>query len=153
MHRKPVQEIMQRAVITIEPDALVVDAAQIMEEFDVRRLPVVDEDDRLVGIVTDSDILEAETAASVLGNYSPDTRQEWLTVADIMTRELITVSPDTTVGQVVRIFMQRQIGGAPVIESSPSSGVKLIGIVTEQDVFSMILHAWEQEEIARGIAS
>ena len=153
MHRKPVQEIMQRAVITVEPDALVVDAAHIMEEFDVRRLPVVDEDDRLVGIVTDSDILEAETAASVLGNYAPDTRQEWLTIADIMTRELITVSPETTVGQVVRIFMQQQIGGAPVIESSPSSGMKLIGIVTEQDVFSMILHAWEEEEIARGIAS
>ena len=51
-----------------------VDAAQIMEEFDVRRLPVVDEDDRLVGIVTDSDILEAETATSVLRQLLRPTR-------------------------------------------------------------------------------
>ena len=57
MHRLLVREIMQTSVITISPEELVVDAAQVMEDFNIRRLPVVDDDDFLVGIVTDTDIL------------------------------------------------------------------------------------------------
>ena len=72
MHRLFVREIMQTSVITISPEELVVDAAQVMEDFNIRRLPVVDDDDFLVGIVTDTDILEAETADSVINSYDPD---------------------------------------------------------------------------------
>ena len=90
MHRLLVREIMQTSVITISPEELVVDAAQVMEDFNIRRLPVVDDDDFLVGIVTDTDILEAETADSVINSYDPDAPTEWLSVADIMTPDVIT---------------------------------------------------------------
>ena len=59
MHRIPVNQIMQRSVITIHPTALAADAAQLMAEFTIRRLPVVDDEGCLVGIVTDTDVLEA----------------------------------------------------------------------------------------------
>ncbi len=64
MHRVSVRQIMTANVVTIGPDQLVAGAAQLMEEFNVRRLPVVDDNDCLIGIVTDSDVQEAETAAA-----------------------------------------------------------------------------------------
>ncbi|MCB0070584.1 MAG: CBS domain-containing protein [Caldilineaceae bacterium] len=147
MHRLFVREIMQTSVITISPEELVVDAAQVMEDFNIRRLPVVDDDDFLVGIVTDTDILEAETADSVINSYDPDAPTEWLSVADIMTPDVITIAPDATVGQLAQLFLEHKIGGAPVVEPDARfpKRVHLIGIVTEMDIFQMIADAWERE--------
>ena len=100
MHHIPVSEIMQHTVITIHPEALASDAATLMEEMTIRRLPVLDENEWLVGIVTDTDVLEAETAHRVLNSYEPDTEAQWLAVADIMTRDVVTITADATVGQL-----------------------------------------------------
>lgn len=150
MHRILVKEIMQRDVVTIHPEDLVVDAAEVMEERNVRRLPVVDDDDCIVGIITDSDVLEAETAESVLSSYDPDADQEWLSVADVMTPDVITVRPDQTVGELAQLFLEHKIGGAPVVDSDPRFPKRphLAGIVTEMDIFQMIADAWK-EEVAR----
>lgn len=155
MHRMLVRDIMQTSVIQIAPDELVVDAAQVMEEFTIRRLPVVDEDDFLVGIITDTDVLEAETADSVISSYDPDANQEWLTVADIMTPGVITIAPDATVGQLAQLFLAHKIGGAPVVEPDAQypKRVHLIGIVTEMDIFRMIADAWERELATRAESS
>jgi CBS domain-containing protein len=110
MHRIPVRQIMTDTVITIHPEELVADAAQLMEEFDLRRLPVVDDDDCLVGIVTDSDVLQAEAAGSALRNYEPGIEAEWLTVADIMTREVVTIGVDATVGQLATKMIEHKVG-------------------------------------------
>src|SRR5687768_3901891 len=84
MHRIPVRQLMQTAVITIRPEALVADAAQLLDEQHLRRLPVVDTDGCLVGIVTDADIREAEAASSTMSRYDPGAEEEWLAVADVM---------------------------------------------------------------------
>ena len=150
MHRIPVRQIMQTNVVTVRPETLVADAAQIMEDLNLRRLPVVDEDNCVVGIVTDSDIREVETAGSVLNNYEPGVGEEWLAIADIMTRDVITIEPDATVGQLAATLMEHKIGGVPVVECFPRHPKRqhLIGIVTETDIFGMIAEAW-QAEIAR----
>src|SRR5687767_11458129 len=87
MHQIPIREIMKTQLITIRPEQLVADAAQLLREFNIRRLPVVDADGYLVGIVTDSDVREAESADSLLSNYAtvyaPVREEEWLTIADI----------------------------------------------------------------------
>ncbi|NJN81730.1 MAG: CBS domain-containing protein [Caldilineaceae bacterium] len=147
MHRLPVSEIMRTTVVTIGPDELVADAAQLMEEFDIRRLPVVDEDDCLIGIVTDTDVLEAETAGSVLSSYEPSVENEWLAVSDIMTPDVISIPPDATVGTLATILMEHKIGGVPVVDaaSAPTKCKRLIGIVTEMDIFRLIADAWKKE--------
>lgn len=147
MHRIPVRDIMQTGVITIHPEELAADAAQLMTEFNIRRLPVVDEDDCCVGIVTDSDVREAEMAGSVANSYEPGSQSTWLTVADIMTRDVITIHPDATIGELVSKFIQHKIGGVPVVESNPRFPKRafLVGIVTETDIFTMIANAWERE--------
>lgn len=147
MHRVPVKQIMTDVVVTIHPEELVADAAQLLEEFDLRRLPVVDEDDCLVGIVTDSDILQAEAAGNALRAYERSADAEWLTVADIMTREVVTIDSEATVGQLAATMIKHKVGGVPVVEVDPAFPKRrhLVGIVTETDIFQMIADAWAQE--------
>ena len=147
MHRIPVYEIMQRTVITIHPEALASDAATLMEERGIRRLPVLDENGCLVGIVTDTDVLEAETANRVLNSYEPEAETQWLAVAEIMTREVVTIDVKATVGQLARKLIDHKVGGVPVVEEDREhcNRQRLIGIVTETDIFRMIADAWAAE--------
>ena len=149
MHRLLVREVMQPSVITIRPDQMAADAAQLMEEHGVRRLPVVDDSDDggLVGIVTDSDVLEAQTVDSVLSTYEPGAAQAWLAVADVMTRDVITISPEATVGQLAQVFLDEKISGVPVVmpESDTLQPLRVVGIVTEADIFRLIANAWKVE--------
>lgn len=147
MHRIPVTQIMQNPVISIHPEAPATDAAELMEELTIRRLPVLDEDDCLIGIVTDTDVLEAETANSVLSTYERDVQDEWLTVADIMTRDVITIGVDATVGQLAIKLMEHKIGGLPIItpDENHCNRQRVVGIITETDIFRMIADAWQQE--------
>ncbi|MEM7126358.1 MAG: CBS domain-containing protein [Chloroflexota bacterium] len=151
VHRIPIRDIMKTPVVTISPDALAVDAAQLMEEHSVRRLPVVDQDGLLIGIVTDSDVLEAETAETVLSSYEPGAEEEWLAVEDVMTRDIVTISPEHSVGELAIQFMKHKVGGVPVVEPVDDDGaetgrLRTIGIVTETDIFRLIADAWLAEE-------
>jgi CBS-domain-containing membrane protein len=147
MHRIPVTDIMQHSVITIHPEAAATDAAQLMEEFGIRRLPVLDENDCLIGIVTDTDVLEAETANSVLRTYERSVEDTWLTVADIMTRAVITIDSAATVGELAIQLMTHKVGGVPVVETDAKhcNQQRVVGIVTETDVFRMLAEAWRAE--------
>lgn len=173
LHQLPVRVIMQVDVVTIREDQLVVDAAQAMETFNFRRLPVLGQDGSLVGIVTDADVLEAETAARVYHTYQPQHREQWLTVGDIMTREVVTIGPDATVGEMAATLIEHKIGGLPVVETvaqhadnnpdkdagrdagkSPHGTarsarihpVRLMGIVTEMDIFLALRAAWQADQ-------
>lgn len=151
MHRIPVRQIMRTPVHTIHPEAHVADAAQLLQDRNLRRLPVVDEHNDVVGIVTDSDIREAETAGRVLNSYEPGVEERWLAIADMMTREVVTIAPDATVGELAIILMQHKVGGVPVVEPDPHHPQRrlLVGIVTETDIFRMIADAWRAELAAR----
>jgi acetoin utilization protein AcuB len=150
MHRIPVRQIMHTPVVTINPEALAADAAELMEGKTLRRLPVVNEQGYLVGIVTDADVREAEAAESIFSNLEPGIEEEWLAVSDIMTRDVITIEPDATVGQLVMLMIEHKIGGVPVVQSGASSKQwELLGIATETDIFQMLADAWRQEEARR----
>lgn len=148
MHRVLVNQIMQRSVVTIHSTALAADAAQLMEEFAIRRLPVVDEHNCLVGIVTDTDVLEAETANRVLNDYEPGAEEQWLAVGDIMTRAVITIEPTATLGELAQRLMAHKVGGLPVVEPDPQQRDRwqLVGIVSETDIFRLIADAWQAEQ-------
>lgn len=150
MHRIHVRTLMKPNVITIHPEQLVADAAGLMQEYKLRRLPVVDDDGCVVGIITDSDVREAETAGRVLNSYEPGVEDEWLAVAEVMTRDVITIHPDATVGELAALMMRHKIGGVPVVQPHPTypKRAHLVGIVTETDIFAMIAAAWQAETAA-----
>ncbi len=147
MHRIPVRQIMKTQVVTIRPEQLAADAAQTMAEFNCRRLPVVDESGCVVGIVTDSDVREAEVAGRIVNTYEPGAEAGWLTVADIMTPEVIVISPDATIGELAELFIAHKIGGVPVVEPDAHFPRQqhLVGIITETDIFAKIAEAWRAE--------
>lgn len=147
MHRIPIRDIMNRSLVTIRPEQLVGDAAQMMEEFHIRRLPVVDADGYLVGIVTATDVLEAEAADRTLNDYEPGAEEKWLTVGDVMTREVVTIPVDATVGQLAATLMAHKVGGVPVIERDAEQPhrLRMVGIVTETDIFRLIVDAWQHD--------
>lgn len=95
-----------------------------MEERKVRRLPVVDERGRLVGIVTRSDL---ETK---LGPYPISWRRLKLRVTDVMTPSPFTVSPDDPLERAAQTMLTQRVSGLPVVEAG-----RAVGILTESDLF------------------
>ncbi len=135
-----VREIMSSPVVVIHEDASIEEAQALMEEHGVRRLPVVDEEGRLRGIVTEGDLREATAIKAAVNPYAPEATETWLTVAEAMTPDPITVSPDTPIWQVAELLIERKIGGVPVLDEEKS----LCGIVTTSDILRLIVSRWRE---------
>jgi len=144
-----VGEVMTTDVITIDTTASLQEAKALMEEHRVRRLPVVDEDDDLVGILSWGDVRESTSveAVKVSSPYAPEADEAWLTVWEAMTRRPVVVTPETSLADAVELMLTHRIGGLPVVAAT--SGPKcteLVGIVTETDIFRLVLKTWRQED-------
>lgn len=122
--------------ITVSEDTQVTAAHKIMAENRVRRLPVVDGEGRLKGLITLRNIIAASpSAAEALGRHEMNALMAKLKVGHIMVKNPETVSPEDSVMDVVRDGHVRGIGAFPVVEDG-----KLVGIVTETEIFRAMLH-------------
>jgi CBS domain-containing protein len=143
MKKELVRDWMTADVITIYPDTAVPEAHQLMKREEIRRLPVVDSAGRLVGIVTLGDLRAAEPSpATSLSVWELNYLIANLTVDKIMTHDPVTVSPDSTIGEAARTMLENRVSGLPVLDDEG----KVVGIITESDIFSMVvLHEWSEE--------
>ncbi len=106
-----------------------------MRERKVRRLPVLDASGKMVGIVSDKDLLHAAPSpATSLSVYELHYLLAKLTVKQVMASPVISVGPDTPLEEAARVMADNKIGGLPVVE-----GDKLVGIITETDVFKILV--------------
>src|SRR5512142_1288209 len=125
-----VGERMTRNPVTISEDANIDDALHMMRERKIRRLPVLDASGKMVGIVSDKDLLHAAPSpATSLSVYEMHYLLSKLTVSRVMSSPVITVSPSTPLEEAARIMADNKIGGLPVVEDA-----RLVGIITETDV-------------------
>lgn len=130
-----VGERMTRNPVTISEDANIDDTLHLMRERKVRRLPVLDRDGKMVGIVSDKDLLHASPSpATSLSVYEVHYLLSKLTVKKVMSSPVITVGANTPLEEAARIMADNKIGGLPVVEDD-----KLIGIITETDIFKILL--------------
>lgn len=106
---------MRRVAGHVRPADTLARAAERMEAMAVRELPVVEED-RLVGLIAQADLLPYR------GHF------EWTPVRAAMSRELVTVSPDTPLSTVAALLIERAINCVPVVE-----GERLVGMVSRSD--------------------
>ncbi len=120
-HRS-IRDLMTTNPKTVDPSAKVVDAARLMRQEDVGPVPVVENGDRLAGIVTDRDIVVRVVAE---GGDPQST-----TVGEIMSRDLVTVDPDQPLDEALRLMATHQVRRLPVAEEDG----RLVGIVAQADV-------------------
>ncbi len=126
---------MSHPVITIPPDMPVVDALNLMRVEHIRRTPVVDEKGKLVGIVSDKDLLNASpSAATTLSVWEINYLLSKINVGDVMTKDVVTITEDTPIEEAARIMADNKIGGLPVVRDG-----KVVGIITETDLFKILL--------------
>jgi CBS domain-containing protein len=129
-----VREIMQKEVATLGLEDSLDVAEDIMTLGRVRHLPVLAGNRRLVGLVTQRDLLKA-SVASVL-ELSRSIEHDWLKaipVRLVMSAELSTVSPEDTLEEAVRLMISKKFGCLPVVENE-----KLVGLLTETDCLQVL---------------
>jgi acetoin utilization protein AcuB len=119
----------------LAPNATMREAVMLLQRRHIRHLPVV-EDGTLVGIVTDRDIRRA--SPSLLSGISQSDYDEVLEstqLSRIMTRQPLTLTPETEVGDAVRLLVEKRVGGLPVVREG-----RLVGIFTSSDALKVLLH-------------
>lgn len=130
-----VGERMSHPVLTITDDVPVQDALARMRKEKVRRYPVVDKRGKLIGIVTDTDLLNASPSeATTLSVWEINYLLTKITVKRVMTENVITVTEDTTIEEAARLMSDAKVGGLPVVREG-----RLVGIITETDLFKIFL--------------
>ncbi|CAN5132445.1 CBS domain-containing protein [soil metagenome] len=119
-----VSEIMTRDPSTLAPSSTLGEAATIMKQEDCGSVPIV-EDGRLVGIVTDRDIVVRAIAAGKDPRSCP--------VAEVMSADPVTVSPDASADEASKIMADRQIRRLPVVDGKKLVGLVAIGQLARSD--------------------
>ena len=130
-----IERRMTKNPVTIGPDANVVEASELMKKEKVHRLPVLDKDKNLIGVISEKDILFASPSpASSLSIHEMAYLLSKLTVRKLMTKDPVTITKDTTVEEAARLMVDQDLSCLPVVEDG-----KLVGIVSKSDMFKILL--------------
>ncbi|HEN2912395.1 CBS domain-containing protein [Streptococcus agalactiae] len=130
----PVKDFMTKKLVYVSPDTTVAEAADLLREHHLRRLPVV-ENDQLVGLVTEGTMAEAQPSKAIsLSIYEMNYLLNKTKIRDIMIKDIVTVSQYASLEDAIYLMMSRKIGVLPVVDNG-----QLYGIVTDRDVFKAFL--------------
>ena len=132
-------EIMTKDVVRVTPDATVKAVARLLVDRAINAVPVVDVDGRLMGIVSERDLLPLETHhdprrhAMPNGNGSSTAPPPGRTAGELMTRDVVALPPDADVADVARLMIDHRIKQIPVVE-----GHRVVGIVARRDLLNVL---------------
>ncbi|MFQ3619457.1 MAG: CBS and ACT domain-containing protein [Spirochaetales bacterium] len=130
-----IKYIMTHNPITVTPETAVTDAQTLMRREKIHHLPVLDKHNKLIGIVTEKDLLYASPSpATTLSVFEMSALLSKLPVKEVMSRNVITIQEDTLLEDAAHIMADNHIGGLPVLR-----GDVLVGIVTESDIFRLFI--------------
>jgi CBS domain-containing protein len=142
MEKTRVRDIMTSPAIVIGPGTTVPAAIALMKEHRVRHLPVV-ENERLVGIISRGDLREASITAAINADiYELNFMLNRLTVDRLMTRQVISVTPQALIVHAAELMTEHKIAGLPVVNPNES----VIGIVTESDLLRLLVRKLRESE-------
>jgi acetoin utilization protein AcuB len=123
---------MSSPVVTATPDTPFQDALKLMRDGRFRRLPVVNKKGKLVGIVSERDLLYASPSpATSLSVWEITYLLSRIHVQEIMTEEVITTTPDTPIEDAAHLMADNKVGGLPVVDEDN----RVVGVITETDIF------------------
>ena len=149
-----VKDVMTRQPISIDAEAPLGTALEVMRTKHIRHLPVLDEAGALIGIITDRDLRHAALAPALDEYLSVRAHRrirqasetlENLRVKDVMTWAVVTTGPEAPVTYAALIMFESRVGSLPVLEHG-----RLVGMLTEQDVLKALLLEGKVAEFSQG---
>ena len=140
-----IDAIMSTELKTVAPSASLADARELMQAHRIHHLPVVDKDNKLVGLLTLTDVLRA--CDSNLRGDGDRIRARDIDVAEIMVTGIATVPREASLRQAALFLEKHRIGCLPVI-----AGDSLIGIITDSDFVAVAINLLEQIEESEPIS-
>jgi CBS domain-containing protein len=121
------KDVMSKNVTTISPDGTLMDAIKLLVCQEISGLPVVDKKEKMVGMITEKDILNFVFSGN-LNNTQ---------VADVMTKDVVYFSPETNVDQIALAIGQNKFRRVPIVEEK-----KVVGIVSRRDIIRAALNIY-----------
>jgi len=119
---------------TVSPDTTIADALELMREKKINRVPVV-KDGKLVGIITERRLMEVSpSSATSLSIFEINYLLSKTKVEQVMTKKVVTVSPDDLLEVAALKMRDNSVGGLPVVENG-----KVVGIITESNIFDAFI--------------
>ncbi|MFI8340923.1 CBS domain-containing protein [Streptomyces sp. NPDC085639] len=134
MKHLKVADLMTDEVVSVAPGTPFKDVAKLLAQYDISGVPVLDDEDRVVGVVSQTDLL----AHTVPGHHSSEqgiTAAGPPTAGDVMSVPAVTVHAEETVADAARLMTRRSIERLPVVDVED----RLVGIVTRRDLLRMFL--------------
>lgn len=140
--------VMTKNVITVRPDTPVEEIAHLLTTHRIGAVPVVDENHRVIGIVSESDLFLKEKGLPFSAVKLPTLFSQWVdphqlaeiyegarhhTANDIMTKDVICVDANDDIGHVARLMVQRNLKRVPVVHEG-----KLVGLISRADMIRLL---------------
>jgi CBS domain-containing protein len=142
MKQELVKDWMSSPPITIDVNATLPEACDILRQHRIRRLPVT-QNGKLVGIVTRGDLRGAQPSeATTLSIWELNTLLAKLKIKSIMTPDPITIREDATLRDAAQLMIDYKISGLPVVNEDGD----LVGMITESDIFRLVVKSWQEEK-------
>ncbi|MFZ7127039.1 MAG: CBS domain-containing protein [Desulfobacterales bacterium] len=139
-----ISKSMTPKVVTVREDTVVISARELMVKHRIRHLPVIDEDDRLIGMVSDRDIRSAlpRKVYTAIAEGQPVDDVEGIRVAEIMTRDPVSISPHNTIEDALLMLQGLRVGALPVVDRDH----RLVGIISVRDLLRAFIAVLGIEE-------
>lgn len=123
-----ISRLMSTDVVTVGPDTTILGAAKVLVKQNITGLPVVDKENRLLGIVSEKDLLTLVYSLATKSYTSNDSPK---TVEEVMAKDVVTFDKDDPVDDVIECLMNSNFRRVPIL-----SGDKLVGIVSRKDLLA-----------------
>jgi CBS domain-containing protein len=150
MRQLRVADVMSTDVVTARPAMPVKEVVRAMQRHSVSALPVLDEDDRLIGVVSEADLIRGRAYPTGDHWWRPTGSQRHRRhVGDIMTADVVTVGPTATLAEAARLMTERMVKRLPVVDSVGA----LVGVISRLDVLAALLRTDDEirEEIIEDV--
>ncbi|MFB7176411.1 CBS domain-containing protein [Streptomyces sp. NPDC056257] len=134
MKHMKVADLMTDEVVSAAPGTVFKDVAKLLAQYDISGVPVLDDEDRVMGVVSQTDLL-AHAGPGSGTSWQNGTAVEPPTAGDVMSAPAVTVRAEETVADAARLMTRRGIERLPVVDVED----RLVGIVTRRDLLRMFL--------------
>lgn len=135
-----VKDVMTRRVVSVREQASFKEMADMLRRSRISAFPVLDSRDRVVGVVSEADLLVKEAVqatgtslVAALRHVREEDKASGVTAGDLMTRPAITIGPDASVAEAARIMYDRRVKRLPVVNAAGH----LLGIISRADVLAV----------------